>query len=161
MSDIRIRRAQPEDAALVHQLIRELADYERLSHEMVSTQADIAKALFEPNARVFCKLAEIEGEAVGFAIWFYSYSTFQGRAGMYLEDLYVRPDARQAGVGGALLRALAQQCEKEGLPRLNWLTLNWNQRAADFYIGLGAQPIEEWSGWRLEGEPLARLASGS
>lgn len=159
MSEIRIRRAEPADAALVHQLVLELADYEKLTHEATATQADIAKALFEEPVRVFCKLAEVDGEAVGFALWFHNYSTFQGRPGMYLEDLYVRPDARHSGVGGALLKALAQVCVQEGLGRMSWLVLNWNAPAIDFYAGLGAQLIEDWSGARLEGEALRRLGT--
>jgi GNAT superfamily N-acetyltransferase len=159
MSEIRIRRAEPADAALVHQLVLELAAYEKLTHEATATEADIAKALFGEPVRVFCKLAELDGKAVGFALWFYNYSTFQGRPGMYLEDLYVRPDARHAGVGGALLKALGQVCVEEGLGRMSWLVLNWNAPAIDFYAGLGAQLIEDWSGARLEGEALRRLGS--
>ena len=159
MTEVRIRRAEPADAELVHRLVMELADYERLTHQATATVDDIREALFEPPVRVFCDLAEQGGQAVGFALWFYNYSTFQGRAGLYLEDLYVRPDWRQAGVGGALLKALAQRCVEEGLGRMSWLVLNWNEPAIEFYQGLGAHIIDDWSGCRLEGEPLRRLGT--
>ncbi len=154
-----IRPVVRSDIPLVHRLIGELAAYERLSHEMVATPADLERALFEPPARAFCDLAERDGEPLGFALWFYTYSTFQGRSGLYLEDLYVRPAARRAGVGQALLRALARRCVNEGLGRLSWSVLDWNQPAIDFYQGLGARLTVDWTGCRLEGEALAALGA--
>ena len=154
-----IRPAAPDDAALIHQLVGELAAYERLSHEMEATPENIARALFEPPVRVFCDIAEQDGAAVGFALWFYSYSTFQGRHGLYLEDLYVRPAARRAGVGRALLRRLAQRCAEEGLGRLGWSVLDWNRPAIDFYETLGARLTDDWTGCRLDGAALTSLAA--
>jgi diamine N-acetyltransferase len=154
-----LRSAAPADVALVHRLIGELADYEQLAHEMVATPADVARALFVPPARVFCEIAELDGEPVGFALWFYSFSTFQGRFGIYLEDLYVRPEVRQTGVGSALLKRLAEKCVAEGLGRLSWNVLDWNKPAIEFYQGLGAQLTVDWTGCRLEGEALAALGT--
>ena len=154
-----IRPAEPNDAALIHRLIAELADYERLSHEMTAAPGDIARDLFTAPARVFCDIAERDGEAVGFALWFYSYSTFQGRHGLYLEDLYVRPEARRAGVGRALLQHLARRCGDEGLGRLSWSVLDWNRPAIDFYQTQGARLTKDWTGCRLEGPALAALGS--
>jgi GNAT superfamily N-acetyltransferase len=109
-----IRSAVPADADLILEFIRELAEYEKLRHEAVATVGDIATALFDTPPKVFCEIAELDGRPVGFALWFYNFSTFQGRAGLYLEDLYVRPAARRAGVGGALLQHLARRCVAEG-----------------------------------------------
>jgi GNAT superfamily N-acetyltransferase len=152
-----VRPAVPADAELILGFIRELADYEQLSHEAVATRVDIAAALFDPPPKVFCEIAEEDGAPVGFALWFYNFSTFQGRAGLYLEDLYVRPAARRAGVGGALLQHLARRCVDEGLGRLCWSVLAWNRPAIDFYEGLGARLTEDWVGCRLEGAALAAL----
>ena len=154
-----IRPAVAADVELIRQFIQELADYERLSHEAVATTEDIARALFYPPPKVFCDIAEQDGEPVGFALWFYNFSTFQGRAGLYLEDLYVRPPARRNGVGGALLQHLAKRCVDEGLGRLCWSVLDWNGPAIEFYQGLGARLTEDWVGCRLEGPALTALGS--
>jgi diamine N-acetyltransferase len=154
-----IRPAAPADAATVHALVGELAAYEKLSHEAVATVADIASALFEPPVRVFCEIAEVDGAPVGFALWFYVYSSFQGRHGLYLEDLYVRPDARRGGAGTALLRHLARRCAEEGLGRLSWSVLDWNQPAIDFYQRMGARLTSDWTGCHLDGPALIALAA--
>ncbi len=154
-----IRPAEPQDAALIHGLVAALADYERLGHEMVATPEDLARDLFASPARIFCDIAERDGEAAGFALWFYSYSTFQGRYGLYLEDLYVLPKARRAGVGRALLQHLARRCAAERLGRLSWSVLNWNQPAIDFYETLGARLTREWTGCHVEGAALAALGA--
>ena len=153
-----IRPAVPPDAALVLALVRELADYERLADEVDATEESVAAALFGDRPRVFAEIAEWDGEPAGFALWFYNFSTFRGRHGIYLEDLFVRPAHRGRGIGKALLRHLAQRCVREGLPRLQWWVLDWNEPALAFYRSLGAVPMDEWTVQRLTGEPLAQLA---
>ena len=154
----KVRQAKPADAALIHGFIRDLAEYEKLLHEVTATEADIARVLFSPQPRAFCDIVEVGGEAMGFALWFYSVSTFEGRHGIYLEDLFVRPQARGAGAGKALMRALAQRCIDEGLARLEWSVLDWNQPAIVFYDGLGATSKAEWTTRQLTGEALNELA---
>jgi GNAT superfamily N-acetyltransferase len=153
-----IRPATPADASLIFALIGELAAYEKLAHEVKASQADIAAILFGPSPRAFCDIAELDGEAVGFALWFYSVSTFEGRHGLYLEDLFVRPETRGRGAGLALLRRLAGRCRDEGLARLEWAVLDWNTLAINFYDALGATAKSEWITRRLSGEALASLA---
>ncbi|MET0742833.1 MAG: GNAT family N-acetyltransferase [Microvirga sp.] len=153
-----LRAARPDDAALILALVRELADYERLLHECEATQADLAAALFRPEPRVFAEIAEWNGEPAGLALWFYNFSTFKGRHGIYLEDLFVRPAFRSHGIGQSLLRHLAQRCLREGLPRLEWWVLDWNEPALRFYRRIGARPMDEWTVQRVTGEALAALA---
>lgn len=153
-----IRKAEAGDAPLILSFIRELAEYERLAHEVDATEAEIARALFGDNPRVFADLAEWEGRPAGFALWFYNFSTFRGRHGIYLEDLFVRPAFRSKGIGKALLRHLAQRCVAEGLPRLEWWVLDWNEPALAFYRSIGAVPMEEWTVQRVTGEALTKLA---
>lgn len=159
-TDLVIRPAAAADATLIFGFIRELAEYERLSHAVEASEADVARDLFGPAPRVFCDIAEAGGEPIGFALWFYNYSTFQGRHGIFLEDLFVRPAARRAGAGKALLRGLAQRCVAQGLGRLEWAVLDWNQLAIGFYDALGAESKNEWIVRRLTGEALERLARG-
>jgi len=156
-----IRSARPDEADLVLSFIKELAEYEKLSHEVEATAADIADGLFGANPRAFCDIAEWDGEPVGFAVWFYTYSTFSGRHGIWLEDLFVRPEQRGRGIGKALIAALAKRCVDEGLPRLAWWVLNWNEPSRVFYRSIGAKAQDEWTVKRLDGEALARLAQGS
>jgi len=155
---VTVRPATPADAPLIFALIGELAEYERLAHEVKATEAGIAKILFAASPRAFCDIAELDGEAVGFALWFYNVSTFEGRHGIYLEDLFVRPEARGRGAGLALLRRLAARCRDEGLPRLEWAVLDWNELAINFYDALGAASKSEWITRRLSGEALTALA---
>ena len=153
-----IRPAMPADAGLVLAFIRELADYEKLLHEVEAREDDIARDLFGEQPRVFCEIAEWGGEPVGFALWFYTYSTFQGRHGLYLEDLFVRPEHRGKGIGKAMLANLARRCVDEGLGRLRWWVLNWNEPSIAFYRSLGAEARDEWTTFDLSGEALRRLA---
>ena len=153
-----IRKAEARDASLVFHFIRQLAEYERLAHEVDATEGDIAQALFGPNPRVFADIAEWEGEPVGFALWFYNFSTFRGRHGIYLEDLFVRPEFRSKGIGRALLRHLARRCIAEGLPRLEWWVLDWNEPAIAFYKSLGAVPMDAWTVFRLTEDAITKLA---
>ena len=156
---VQVRVATVADTPLVLQFIRELADYERLLHEVEATEADIRRDLFGENPRCFCDIAEYQGQAVGFALWFYNYSTFRGRAGIYLEDLFVRTEARGVGAGKALLRRLAQRCVEADLRRLEWAVLNWNQPSIDFYDSLGASAKTDWTVRRLDGDALSALAA--
>lgn len=155
-----IRPAVAADAAVIHGFIRDLAEYEELLHEMQASQADIAAMLFSANPRGFCDIAEADGTPVGFALWFYNLSTFTGRHGIYLEDLYVRPEHRGLGAGKALLASLARRCVDEGLTRLEWAVLDWNAPSIAFYDSLGAAAKTEWITRRLSGEALAKLAAG-
>lgn len=153
-----LRPAVPGDAGLVLSLIRELAVYEKLDHEVDATETMIDEALFAPGATQRCEIAEWDGEVAGQALWFTNFSTFRGRNGLYLEDLYVRPAFRGRGIGKALLARLARQCEISGWPRMEWVVLDWNQPAIDFYRSLGAELAQDWRLCRLDGEALARLA---
>jgi GNAT superfamily N-acetyltransferase len=153
-----IRSAQPADTPLVLAFIKDLAEYERLAHEVVATEEDIRAALFGPAPRVFADLAEWNGEPVGFALWFYNFSTFRGRHGIYLEDLFVSPIMRGKGIGKGLLRHLARRCVAEGLPRLEWWVLDWNEPSIRFYRSLGAVPMDDWTVQRVTGEALLKLA---
>lgn len=154
-----IRAARREDVGLVTALVRELADYEKLSHEALASEEDFAAALFGETPRVFCEIAEVGGEAAGFALWFYTFSTFAGRHGIYLEDLYVRPAFRRRGIADALVRTLAARCVTEGLARLEWSVLKWNAPAIAFYEGLGAVAMDGWTVYRTNGVALARLGA--
>ena len=155
---VSVRVASPADIPLILGFIKDLAEYERLLHEVEASEADIRRDLFGENPRAFCDLAERDGTPVGFALWFYSYSTFRGRAGIYLEDLFVVPDARGAGAGKALLRRLAERCVEADLGRLEWSVLDWNTPSIEFYDSLGAMRKEGWTVRRLYGEALERLA---
>jgi GNAT superfamily N-acetyltransferase len=153
-----IRSAQPSDAAAIVGFVRALAVYERLEHEVVATPEDFAAALFCKHPKVFCEIALRDGAPVGIALWFYSFSTFLGRHGIFLEDLFVAPEARGVGAGKALLATLARRCITEGLPRFEWQVLDWNQPAIDFYAAQGADVMDGWKPVRLTGDALAKLA---
>lgn len=160
---LNIRPAAPGDGALIHELVTALAEYERLAHEVEATAAQFEAALFGSSPRVFCDIAEwrVDGrcEAAGLALWFYNFSTFRGRHGIYLEDLFVRPAHRGHGIGRALLAGLARRCVAESLGRLEWSVLDWNTPAIEFYRSLGAKPMDEWTVYRLTGTALQRLGS--
>ena len=156
-----IRRARPDEAGLVFSLVRELADYEKLLHEVQASEADIAEALFGANPRLYCDIAEWNGEPAGFAVWFVNFSTFAGRHGIYLEDLFVRPALRGKGIGKALLVHLAKQCLANGWSRLQWAVLDWNAPSIAFYKSLGAEMMDEWTICRVSGEALSALAQGA
>ena len=158
---LHIRPARPGDAPLVLQFVRELADYEKLSHDVDATEAMIDAALFGSSPRVFCDLAEWDGEPVGFALWFLNFSSFRGRNGIYLEDIFVRPAQRGKGIGKALLAHLARRCMNEGWARLEWSVLDWNTPSIDFYKSQGATLMDGWTICRVTGEALARLADGT
>jgi diamine N-acetyltransferase len=153
-----IRRAQPSDAALVFALVCELADYENLQHEVAASPETIAEALFASEPRLFCEVAEWGGEPAGFAVWFLNFSTFRGRHGIYLEDLFVRPEFRGRGIGKALMRHLARTCADSGYARFEWAVLDWNAPSIAFYESLGAEIKGEWKLCRLSGAALSRFA---
>jgi GNAT superfamily N-acetyltransferase len=155
-----IRPAAAADAHLILSFVRELAEYERLLHEVEATAGVIEAALFGPDPRVFCDIAAWAGEPAGFALWYYTFSTFQGRHGIYLEDLFVRPAHRGRGLGKALLERLAARTRDQKLGRLEWSVLDWNEPSIAFYRSLGAEPVEGWTRYRLSGEPLRTLGSG-
>jgi GNAT superfamily N-acetyltransferase len=153
-----IRPARPDEAGLVLAFIRELADYERLADEVEATEDGLAAALFAPAPRVFADIAEWQGEPVGFALWFYTFSTFRGRHGIWLEDLYVREAVRGRGIGKALMARLARRCREEGLARLEWWVLDWNTPAIEVYRSIGSEAMDAWTVQRLTGDALDRLA---
>ncbi len=155
---IAIRAAVKADNALIFSLVRELADYEKLSGEVDATPEAIAAALFARDPRLFCDIAEWNGEPAGFAVWFLNFSTFRGRHGIYLEDIFVRPAFRGKGIGKALMARLAKRCIDEGWARLEWAVLDWNSPSIAFYTGLGAQIMNEWKICRLSGPALASFA---
>ncbi|MCX7035263.1 MAG: GNAT family N-acetyltransferase [Proteobacteria bacterium] len=155
-----VRAAEPRDVAAIHGLIGELADYEKLRHQFIGSAVDLERHLFGPRPCAWALVAEVDGVVRGFALSFRSYSTFLCRPGIYLEDLYVQPAWRRHGIGRALLAALAQQAVEEGCGRLEWAVLDWNAPSIAFYRQLGAQPMDEWTTFRLTGEALTRLAAG-
>jgi GNAT superfamily N-acetyltransferase len=156
---VSVRPATRLDTPLIYGFIRQLAEYEKLLDEVRATKADIAHALWGAEPRVFCDIAEADGTAVGFCLWFYNFSTFGGRAGIYVEDLFVIPEARGRGAGRALLAALAQRCLDEDLGRLEWTVLDWNTPAIGVYDRLGAESMDDWTLRRLSGEALKALTS--
>ena len=159
MSEIRIERATARDVSLILSLIKALAEYERLADQAVATDADLRESLFGPQARAEVAIAYAGGEAVGFAVWFHNYSTFLGRAGLYLEDLFVVPQWRGRGIGRQLLAYVAGVAVARGCGRMEWSVLNWNEPAIRFYRRMGARAMDEWTVYRLTGETLTRLAS--
>jgi GNAT superfamily N-acetyltransferase len=154
-----IREARPEDAPLIVQFIRDLAAYEREPQAAVVTEQDILRDGFTGERKFWVLLAEWNGEPVGFAFYFFNYSTWLGRPGLYLEDLFVRPSARGKGIGKALLARLAQIAIDKNCYGMRWQVLDWNQPAIDFYDSLGGQMLKEWITVRLMGEPLKELAA--
>lgn len=154
-----IRPAQPSDVPVLLQLVKELAVYEREPDAVVATEQDLHEALFGPDAVAGCQVAELDGRVVAFALWYRSFSTWLGKPGLWLEDLFVRPEARGAGIGKALLVSLAQVCLDNGWPRFEWWVLDWNESAQGFYRSLGARPEDEWTVWRVDGERLTALAA--
>ena len=159
MSAVRFRQAGPEDAGVILQFIRALADYEHMSDQVVATPDLLKEWIFEKQ-KAEVLFAEVDGTAVGFALFFHNFSTFLGRAGIYLEDLFVLPEYRGRGYGKALLKKLAQIAVERGCGRLEWACLDWNRPSIDFYLSLGARPMDEWTVYRITGETLQNMAQG-
>jgi len=155
---IALRTATVADVPRILRHIRALGEYERLAHEVVATEAQLAATLFGERRHAEVTLADLEGQPAGFALYFHNYSTFLGKPGLYLEDLYVEPAARKHGVGRALLRHLAQLALDRGCGRLEWAALDWNRLAIDFYLGLGAVAMDQWTTFRLTGVDLQQLS---
>ena len=156
-----IRSATPADISLIGQFIRDLAEYEKLAHEVRFDEAVMAQKLFGPRPFAEVLIGEIDGTPQGFALFFHNFSTFEGRPGIYLEDLFVRPDARGSGLGKALLGKLAALAVDRDCARLEWAVLDWNTPAIDFYKALGARPMDEWTVYRVDGDALTDLAAHS
>lgn len=156
-----IRDCHPDDAETLANLIRALAIYEKLEHEARATPDDLRRHLFGPRPAAGAILAEADGGAVGFALFFPTFSTFRGQPGLYLEDLFVLPDHRGRGIGKALIAAVAAEAIARGGGRLEWAVLDWNAPSIAFYRALGAAPLDDWTTYRIADEPLARLAASA
>jgi GNAT superfamily N-acetyltransferase len=158
--NITIRPATPSDAAQIYAFITELAVYERAAHEVIASADDVARTLFAPQAPAKALMCLADGKAIGYAVYFYSYSTWLGKNGIYLEDLYITPDHRGIGAGRDLLRHLAQEAVANDCGRLEWSVLDWNKPAIDFYRSIGALPMDEWVRYRLTDDALRGFAEG-
>ena len=154
-----IRFATPADIPTISALIHALAVYERLAHEVTHTDEDLSRTLFGERAYAEVILVEEEGEAVGFALFFHNYSTFLGKPGIYLEDLFVKPEHRGKGYGKALMLRVAQIAVERGCGRFEWAVLDWNEPSIEFYRSLGARPMDDWTTFRLDGDALARAGT--
>jgi diamine N-acetyltransferase len=153
-----LRDAEPGDCADIARLVRALAAFERLADEAQATEEDFRHALFGNPARAQAAIAVIDGAVVGFALWYYNFSTFTGRSGLYVEDVFVEPAHRGAGIGRDFFRMMAARAVAEGCGRMEWSVLDWNEAALDFYAALGAEPMSDWTVQRLAGPTLHRLA---
>lgn len=156
---LKIRNAVQADLPKILQFIKDLAEYEKAPNEVVLSVSDLEQALFGANPQVYCLIAELGNEVTGFAVWHLNYSTWLGKHGIYLEDLYVDPKFRGLGHAKALLKELAKICIERGYPRLQWWVLDWNKSAIDFYNSIGALPMDEWTVFRVSGKELGKLAN--
>jgi GNAT superfamily N-acetyltransferase len=155
----KIRTANYKDLAIIHKYIKDLAEFEKAPQEAVVTIKDLEQTLFCSNPQVYCLLSEVDQNVTGIAIWHLNYSTWLGKHGIYLEDLYIDPKFRGLGHAKALLSQLAKICIEKGYPRLQWWVLDWNKSAIDFYNSIGAQPMDEWTVFRVSGKELGNLAN--
>ena len=158
---MKIRLAKPEDIADIHRLIYELAVYEKAPEQMVATVDQINTSLFKANPVAFCHIAVVDEKIVGIALWFLNYSTWLGKPGIYLEDLFVQPEYRGHGIGKGFMKTLAQLCIERGYERFQWWVLDWNKPSIEFYKSLGAVAMDEWTVFRLSGDALKKFASES
>ena len=156
---MKIRPAKREEVGEVLQLIQDLATYEKSPDQVEASEDDLLNTIFAKEPRVFCDLVEVDGQIAGMAIWFLNYSTWQAKHGIYLEDLYIKPEFRARGYGKALLKHLAQICDKEGYGRLQWWVLDWNSPAIEFYKSFGAEAMDEWTVYRTSGLALKNLGN--
>jgi GNAT superfamily N-acetyltransferase len=158
MSGASLRLAMPEDVGTILGFVRALAEYEKLAHEVLATESDFRRSLFGTPPRAEALIAEIAGKPVGFAVWFYNFSTFRGRHGLFVEDVFVDPAHRAAGIGKMIFRFLARHAMSQGCARMDWDVLDWNEPAIHFYRSIGAEPQGGWTRQRLTGAALAALA---
>jgi len=156
-----IREAKMDDVEAIHQLIIELAVYEKEPDAVIASVRDIRENLFGENPVAFCHVAEVDGKVVGIAIWFLNYSTWLGKAGLYLEDLFIKPEFRGSGLGLKLMKTLAQLCVDRGYERFQWWVLDWNKPSINFYKSIGAEAMDEWTVYRLSGSALKSFAASS
>ena len=156
---MKIRPAQQDEVGIVLQLIHDLALYEKAPDEVEATEKELLETIFVDNARVFCDVVDVDGEIAGMAIWFLNYSTWQGKHGIYLEDLFIKPEFRGKGYGKSLLQHLAKVCDERGYGRFQWWVLDWNSPAIEFYKSLGAVAMDEWTVYRVSGDPLKKLGN--
>ncbi|MDP4864994.1 MAG: GNAT family N-acetyltransferase [Candidatus Nanopelagicaceae bacterium] len=156
---MKIRPAKREEVGEVLQLIQDLATYEKAPDQVEASRDDLLNTIFAKEPRVFCDLVEVDGQIAGMAIWFLNYSTWQAKHGIYLEDLYIKPEFRAKGYGKALLKHLAQICDKQGYGRLQWWVLDWNSPAIEFYRSFGAEAMDEWTVYRTSGQALKDLGN--
>ena len=154
-----VRRATPGDVSEILRMIHALASYEHMPDAVEATEASLTEILFGPDPKVFAHIAEKDGRAVGLAVWFLNFSTWTGKHGIYLEDLFVDPDVRRGGVARALFAALAGEAKALDCARIDWAVLDWNGLAMDFYRRIGGRPSEGWQPWRIDGEALERLTA--
>ena len=154
---MKIRPARKEEVGIVLQLIHDLAHYEKAPNEVEATEKELLATIFIDNPKVFCDVIDVDGEIVGMAIWFLNYSTWQGKHGIYLEDLFIKPEYRGHGYGKALLKHLAKICDEKGYGRFQWWVLDWNSPAIEFYRSLGAVAMDEWTVYRVSGNALKEL----
>jgi GNAT superfamily N-acetyltransferase len=154
---MQIRPARRDEVGIVLQLIHDLAVYEKAPNEVEATEKELLETIFSSDPKVFCDLVEVDGEIAGMAIWFLNYSTWQGKHGIYLEDLFIKPEYRGRGYGKALLRHLAKICDDKGYGRFQWWVLDWNSPAIEFYRSLGAVAMDEWTVYRVSGQALKEL----
>lgn len=161
MSSLNIRQATVKDSGLILQFVRELAIYEKAEHEVVATEETVAESIFGPESTVHAIICEKDSKPIGFAVYFYNYSTWLGKNGLFLEDLFVTPSERGSGAGKALLKYLARVAVSKGCGRFEWNVLDWNEPAIQFYESIGARPQSEWIGYRLTGQALLDLAESN
>ena len=156
---MKIRPAKSEEVGEVLQLIQDLATYEKAPDQVEASEDDLLNTIFAKEPRVFCDLVEVDGQVAGMAIWFLNYSTWQAKHGIYLEDLFIKPEYRGRGYGKALLKHLAKICDEKGYGRLQWWVLDWNSPAIEFYKSFGAEAMDEWTVYRTSGQALKDLGN--
>jgi len=156
---LKIRPAKIQEVGEVLHLIQDLATYEKAPEQVEASEEDLLNTIFASDPRVFCDLVEVDGQIAGMAIWFLNYSTWQAKHGIYLEDLFIKPEYRGCGYGKALLKHLAKICDEKGYGRLQWWVLDWNSPAIEFYKSLGAEAMDEWTVYRTSGKALKDLGN--
>ncbi|MDU5105456.1 GNAT family N-acetyltransferase [Clostridium sp.] len=157
IENLKIRETTEEDCSLILSLIKEIAEYEKMSDQVVATEESLKESIFE-NKRAEVVILELNGEAVGYALYFYNYSTFIGKSGLYLEDIFIKKEARGKGIGKEVFKFLVKKAKEEGCKRMEWTCLNWNEPSIKFYKSLGATPMDEWTIYRLTEKEINKLS---